>query len=336
MQYRSYSDLIDIIWKNLGRLPDIDLVIGIPRSGLIPASIIALQLNKPFQPIDSFLRNELPYSGERMRKALKKLDSVKLRTVLVVDDSINSGHELRTRKAQIEKENLLGKFYFLCIYGSKESFHLPDFCFELVETPRIFQWNIMNHRHLENACLDLDGVLCVDPTHDQNDDGEKYRKFCLNAKPLFIPYFKLGNIVTSRLEKYRSETESWLKVQGIEYEKLHMMQYKTAEERRKDKKYGDFKARVFINTNSILFIESEKKQAQVIYKLSQKPVFCTGTMEFYPSHVNETEEPEKIKIDLKRELTFMILRIKNMPNKILSLKDKITFRLKQIYYKKSG
>ena len=332
MQYRNYSDLTDTIWKNLGKLPNIDLVIGIPRSGLIPATIIALQLNKPFQPLDSFLRNESPYSGERMRKALKKLDSVEERTVLVVDDSTNSGHELRTRKAQIEKANIKGRFYYLCIYGSKESFHLPDFCLELVDTPRIFQWNIMNHRHLEKACLDLDGVLCIDPTHEQNDDGEEYIKFCLNAKPLFIPYFKIGNIVTSRLEKYRSETESWLKRQGIEYEKLHMMQYKTAAERRKDNKYGEYKARVYIETNSTLFIESERRQARIIYKLSRKPVFCTGTTEFFPTHVNYNDQPGSVNTGFKKKLAFTLLKAKNIPYKILSLKARIVAWVKRMLF----
>ncbi|HKK63984.1 MAG TPA: phosphoribosyltransferase family protein, partial [Bacteroidales bacterium] len=303
------------------------LVVGIPRSGLIPASIIALQLNKPFQPLDSFLSQKDPYSGERMRKALKKLQDSKERRILVVDDSTNSGHELRKRKKQIEEANLEGHFYFLCVYGSKESFHLPDICLELVETPRIFQWNIMNHKYLENSCLDLDGVLCVDPKHEQNDDGEKYRDFILNARPLFIPYFKLGHIVTSRLEKYRKETEIWLKSNGIEYGQLHMMQYETAEERRKDNKYGEYKAKIFINTKSILFIESEKRQAHTIHKLAQKPVFCTGTTEFFPSHVVDADDAVKPKIDLKQQSYFMVLRIKNLPNRFRALKRKIRNRI---------
>jgi hypothetical protein len=34
--------------------------------------------------------------------------------------------------------------------------------------------------------------------------------FILNAPPLFIPGSKIGTIVTSRLEKYRIQTETWL------------------------------------------------------------------------------------------------------------------------------
>ena len=48
--------------------------------------------------------------------------------------------------------------------------------------------------------MDIDGVLCADPTPEENDDGEKYRHFLLNAPPLFIPKVTIGTLVTSRLE----------------------------------------------------------------------------------------------------------------------------------------
>lgn len=55
IEYRSIVDMNNIIVKNLQKLPhDIDLVVGIPRSGMLPANLIALYLNKPFTDIDSF------------------------------------------------------------------------------------------------------------------------------------------------------------------------------------------------------------------------------------------------------------------------------------------
>ena len=35
----------------------------------------------------------------------------------------------------------------------------------------------LNHTTLEKACFDIDGVLCVDPADEQNDDGENYTDF---------------------------------------------------------------------------------------------------------------------------------------------------------------
>ena len=40
IEYRSIADMNNIIVKNLQKLPhDIDLVVGIPRSGLLPANL---------------------------------------------------------------------------------------------------------------------------------------------------------------------------------------------------------------------------------------------------------------------------------------------------------
>ncbi len=50
-----------------------------------------------------------------------------------------------------------------------------------------------------------------------------YMRFLENAKPLWIPNRKLGWIVTSRLEKYRTVTEKWLKDHSVEYGHLFMM-----------------------------------------------------------------------------------------------------------------
>lgn len=43
MQYRTLADLSNLIRKNIYKVPhDIDLVVGIPRSGMLPANIIAM------------------------------------------------------------------------------------------------------------------------------------------------------------------------------------------------------------------------------------------------------------------------------------------------------
>ena len=45
MNYRSLADMYDAITMGLGRLPDnIDLIVGVPRSGLIPANFLVWQV----------------------------------------------------------------------------------------------------------------------------------------------------------------------------------------------------------------------------------------------------------------------------------------------------
>jgi uncharacterized HAD superfamily protein len=134
---------------------------------------------------------------------------------------------------------------------------------------------VLNHTILEKSCFDIDGVLCVDPSSEQNDDGPKYREFILNAKPLFIPGATIGALVTSRLEKYRPETEEWLKKNNIRYKELYMLDLPDMAARQKANSHGSFKASVYKSNAFKLFVESEPRQAAEINRLTGKPVLCT-------------------------------------------------------------
>ncbi len=154
-----------------------------------------------------------------------------------------------------------------------------DYYFEIVPLPRYFQWNILNHTTLEKACFDIDGVLCLDPTSEQNDDGEKYTDFILNAPPLFIPGSKIGTIVTSRLEKYRKETESWLKTNNVKYNDLVMLDLPDKAARQKSNSHAEHKAKTYISKPYVLFVESDISQAAEINRIAKKPVLCTENFE---------------------------------------------------------
>jgi uncharacterized HAD superfamily protein len=148
-----------------------------------------------------------------------------------------------------------------------------------VPLPRYFQWNILNHTSLEKACFDIDGVLCADPNEEQNDDGPIYRDFVLNAPPLFIPGSKIGTIVTSRLEKYRPETEQWLAANKIKYDKLVMLDLPNKEARMKANSHATHKANTYKSAGYILFVESALYQALEINRITKKPVLCTENFE---------------------------------------------------------
>lgn len=93
--------------------------------------------------------------------------------------------------------------------------------------------------------MDIDGVLCVDPTPEENDDGPRYREFLLNAQPLFIPRTEVGTLVTSRLEKYRPETMAWLKKNHVKYDKLVMLDLPNKEARQRANCHASFKAKEY-------------------------------------------------------------------------------------------
>ncbi len=281
INFRTFEQLSLTIRKNIHILPnDIDLVVGIPRSGMIPAYIIALFMNKKVCSLTEFINGITPKNGER-----KIANNKENKKILFVDDSIASGNALSKTKQLLQSKfsaKEMENFLFMAVFALKESKKLVDFYFEIVNQPRLFQWNYLNHTISSKCCFDLDGVLCVDPTEEQNDDGEEYKKFILSARPLFIPQYEINAIVTSRLEKYRQETETWLKNNNVKYKKLYMLNLKSAAERREKNCHADFKAHVYKKLkDTICFIESDPKQAEKIAKLSKKQCICVSTDEFF-------------------------------------------------------
>lgn len=276
MYYRKVADLNEIILKRLSIIPrDIDLIVGIPRSGMLPANLLALYLNKPLSDIYSFLNGHIYKAGERGQ--FFSQDTYK--KVLVVDDSIASGSAMLKAKEQLRELKDKYDIRYCAIYVIPGKENLVDYLFEIVPLPRYFQWNIFNHIFLEKACFDIDGVLCVDPTSQQNDDGPRYRDFLLNAQPLYIPGSPIGTLVTSRLEKYRPETELWLKKYNIRYKQLIMLDLPDMEARQKANNHAEFKASVYKASPYVLFVESSLRQAREINLLTKKPVYCTENFE---------------------------------------------------------
>jgi len=276
MNYRNIKDLNNVILQNLSILPrDFDLIVGVPRSGMLPANLISLYLNKPYTDIHSFLNGHIYKAGARSQF----FEGSEFTKVLVIDDSIASGSAMTECKETLKHLESKFDIKYCAVYVIPGKEKMVDYFFETVPLPRYFQWNILNHTTLEKACFDIDGVLCADPLPEQNDDGEKYIDFLLNARPLFIPGSKIGTIVTSRLEKYRKETEIWLKANHIKYNDLIMLDLPDMEARQKANNHGEHKAKAYMAKPYVLFVESEHAQAVEINRLSKKPVLCTENFE---------------------------------------------------------
>lgn len=276
MYYRNVKDLNNIILQRLSIVPrDFDLIVGVPRSGMLPANLLALYLNRPYTDIHSFLNGHIYKAGARSQF----FDISEFKKILVVDDSIASGAAMVEVKESLKHLETEFDIKYCAVYVIPGKEKMVDYFFEVVPLPRYFQWNILNHTTLEKACFDIDGVLCADPLPEQNDDGEKYIDFILNAPPLFIPGSKIGTIVTSRLEKYRKETETWLAANNIKYNELVMLDLPNMEARQRANSHGDHKAKAYLAKPYVLFVESEYHQAVEINRLSKKPVLCTANFE---------------------------------------------------------
>lgn len=285
MEFRSVSDLNRDIVRWSATLPrDIDLVVGVPRSGLLAAALLALHMQLPLTDVRGLQAGRLLGGGARLGEVEEQIVIEKARRILVVDDSVYTGQAITQAKASLG--DFADRTQFAAVYASPMSKKVVDHYHSVVPQPRAFEWNILHHPLLEQSCMDIDGVLCPDPTYEQNDDGVNYLEFLCRAPVRLVPSVKVAYLVTSRLEKYRAETEGWLRQAGVQYGELVMHQAGTAAERRQANDHGTFKAGVFRKLGAPLFIESDIDQAVVIANGAGKPVYCTDERQMiYPGAV---------------------------------------------------
>lgn len=299
LEYRSYAQLTAIIHEaDLRPFRKYDLVVGIPRSGMIPAYMIGLRLNLPVIDLNGFLNGQLPSGGSRLNGSIDR----PIRQVLVVDDSIRSGSQLKTVKEKLSSFEDT-EFGFCTPFATTSNKALVNHYFELIDRPRVFQWNLMHSWIYEYSCVDIDGVLCDDPTEAENDDGESYIHFLLNAPVKFKPPVPVKTLVTNRLEKYRPQTERWLSENGIQYKELRMLDLPNRAARVRMGNYGAYKAEVYnAQKDALLFIESDRSQSVRINELTRRPVFCVDEMNYYPPIIASTPMYSRITRKVKKYL----------------------------------
>jgi uncharacterized HAD superfamily protein/hypoxanthine phosphoribosyltransferase len=277
LQYRNYEDLTRLIHEvNLNCFRNFDLIVGVPRSGMIPAYMIGLILNLPVIDIESFIAGIDFHVGKRLQYNKNGISKV-----LVVDDSIKFGGQLKEVKQKLNFLNSI-HFKYLSVFATSDTHGMVDHCLEIIDNPRVFQWNLLNSWIFEYSCVDIDGVLCEDPTEEENDDGERYLDFLANARPKYIPSCGVAILVTNRLEKYRKQTEDWLSSHGVQYKKLVMLDLPDKKTRVKLGIHSIFKSNVYMKYHqTALFIESSKFQAENIHNNTGKNVFCVENLTFY-------------------------------------------------------
>lgn len=236
MKYINIADLSKTIYKNIYKVPrDIDFIIGVPRSGMIAASIISSYLNVPLTDVNSFVSGLQPSGGARLDYFTN--NHQKTNKVLVIDDTVFGGTTMDNIKNKLNSHKEL-TFIYMCVYLEGIGENTVDIYLEDVRQYTnaenrivLYEWNIFQHhdKFMEKCLYDIDGVFCIDPPDERKEN--EYLKYIENATPLFIPRTRLGGIVTFRLQKNRNITEQWLAKQGIQYKELIMFPANSWEER---------------------------------------------------------------------------------------------------------
>jgi len=271
--YISYKELANDIVAWSQQLPrDIDVFIGIARSGIIPATMLALHRNVRLSTVEDFR------DGHIFRGGLRDQHEI-IKKVMVIDDSLLSGRSLTNASEKLQHIKHI-KILYGVVY-LQPGIDGNWFHYKKVPTPRIFEWNWLHHFWLGRTCMDIDGVLCRDPTREENDDGIRYRKFLHTVQPHYIPTVEVHTLVTSRLEIYRRDTMRWLHRYRVRYKHLIMHPANSAKERRRLDDHAKRKAQVYNEPKYQLFVESSHKQAEVIHAQTRKPVLCTDTGYFF-------------------------------------------------------
>lgn len=310
MYIRTNEDMNRAILHGMREVPqDVDLIVGIPRSGLLAAMLFSLYLNKPVTDLDGLLEGRVLSTGKRPVKAGESDRIASARRILVVDDCISQGTEMDKARARIAEAGLSDRVIFLAVYSFPENPHKADIVLEVVPRPMVFQWGIMHSKMLEQCCVDIDGILCADTVGNQDDDGVRYRSFLRDTKPLFTPVVEIGWLVTCRLEKYRPETEEWLERHGVRYRHLMMMDHATKEEKERIGRHAEYKAEVYERSGAILFIESNEGLARKIADLTSKPA-----LSFMTNALFQQKPSEKLDV-LHQKLRHHSRRLRRAPGK---------------------
>lgn len=269
MNFKSIKDLaVDIREQLIPKLPrNIGIVYGVARSGLLPASIIATTIGAKLGTAGDIARcgdrGEYCDSGSGMR-------------VLIVDDSIYGGGAMRHAKSLLIGDN----FLTCAVYASSKAIDKVDYYGMVLDGPRFFEWNFNGIKATEEFMFDMDGVICEDPKV-YDDDGIKYQNEIKRVKPLYLPQVNIKVICTNRIERWRPETEEWLKNYNVRYDTLIMQPFDTAVERRIKSNPGIYKATHFKESTATVFIESHDWQAQKMSELVKKPILSIESMTLF-------------------------------------------------------
>lgn len=260
--------------------PSLAGVAGIPRSGMIPATVLATHLHLPlFELTDRGRLNRLGHGSRGYGFGFPAADEKA--PLLVVDDTLYSGRAMRrTRNLLRHRPSILA-----VVYARPEAVQAVDLYASALPSPHVLEWNWANNGTLAGnatdpiygrgiAC-DFDGILCLDPTVPDSDTPEgleRYRRWLESARPLYLPRCApVPLILTARLERFRPETEAWLKRWGFRWKRLVMHPADLPSAR------GDvaaWKAREYAASGCGFYAESDPGQAERIWRLSGKPVIC--------------------------------------------------------------
>lgn len=269
MNYRSYGDLAQDIRNAAHKFRgDWELVVGIPRSGMIPAYMIALLLDLDCIDLAAWVANAPLKRGITRSQRHRLTHPHEAQRVLLVDDSILSGRSLR-RELEALPEPLRRRATTLAVYSSRPMRRDVDIVLHYLPHPRVFEWNVYHHPMIARAGMSLEGVI---------GPMQETPLVAGEAVPaLLVPSETIRLLVSSRPESSRDSVERWLSGAGVKYASLTMIG--DMAQRANPSALAQAKADIYARSDARLYYEADAAQARLMMKQSGKPVFCVATNE---------------------------------------------------------
>lgn len=161
--------------------PDTSMVIGVARSGLTVASLVAMILHRPIEIVRQS-HHDLIDGGNGWRLTGNTTASG---PVVVIDDTCMTGNSLKHVMPLVRKvhKNAISA----TVYCNPHARQKPDIWVRDLPWPHLLEWNLFNSILSPNMAVDFDGILCHDPqTSADDDDGPRYERFLRDTKPLYL------------------------------------------------------------------------------------------------------------------------------------------------------
>ncbi len=280
----SLAQLTDDVKLLAGMIPpDTSRIVGVSRSGVLPASMLALLLHLPWSIVRQS-KGDIIDGGNGWRLTGRVGGNG---PVVVIDDTCMTGNSFKHVMPIVRKE--FPQAIAAAVYVNPRARVKPELYARELPHPHLLEWNVMNSILTPSCAFDFDGILCHDCPAGSDDDGPKYLEFLRTATPRYpVRKVKIPLIVTARLEKYRGETEAWLAAHGMSVDKMIMGPWGSLLERSRVD-IGEWKGQHFAtfleNKKGIkpkLFIESDARQAKRIAEVSGGFCVCPDAGRVFP------------------------------------------------------
>jgi len=178
----TYKDLVDLS-VSLSQVlpPDVKGVLGISRKGMVVASILATKLFLKLGEVYSFPTNGYFTSNSDLHQK----PTCESGPILVVDDGVGSGKTISDAMKFLCEKLPNERFISVAAVAIEGNVNYVDYLGTKINPLMLQEAEFPNVSAASSWMMDMDGVVCEDPTEFENDDEKKWSEHFASVKPLY-------------------------------------------------------------------------------------------------------------------------------------------------------